>query len=229
MMAIEEQVKALSNWASPVGMRIPLGLEEKGVKYDYQEEDWQSKSELLLKMNPIHKKVPVLIHNGKPVTESLIILEYIDEAWPSSHNNFLPTNPYDRAIAKFWAEFIDKVLWLSALNIVKTKGEAQEEAKRAFIQGLILLEGALREICGGKAYFGGERIGFVDIVFIPLVCWFHTIEVLGGFKIPLEDKCPSIDAWVKSCMERESVKKILPHPEKVLEIAIEFRNALLTG
>eukprot|EP01018_Ginkgo_biloba_P019448 Gb_16562 [translate_table: standard] len=196
----------------------------KGVKYDYQEENLQNKSELLLKMNPIHKKVPVLIHNGKPVMESLIILEYIDEAWPYSDNNFLPSNPYDRAIAKFWADVTDKKLCEATRNIVKTKGEAQGEAKREFIQGLVLLEGALRENCGGKAYFGGERIGFVDIAFIPLVCWFHALEILGGFKIPLEDKCPSIDAWVKRCMERESVKKILPQPEKVLEFAIGLRK-----
>eukprot|EP01018_Ginkgo_biloba_P019456 Gb_16567 [translate_table: standard] len=229
-MASEEQVKALSVWVSPFGMRMVIGLEEKGVKYDYQEEEnWQNKSELLLKMNPIYKKIPVLIHNGKHVIESLIVLEYIDEAWPSSHNNFLPSNPYDRAIAKFWADFTDKKICETAVTIVKTTGETQEEAKREFIESLVLLEGVLREICGGKAYFGGERIGFVDIVFIPLVCWFHAVEVLGGFKIPLEEKCPSIDAWVKRCMERESVKKILPQPEKVLEFAIGFRNVRLTG
>eukprot|EP01018_Ginkgo_biloba_P019457 Gb_16568 [translate_table: standard] len=188
-MASEEQVKTLSVWVSPFGMRMVIGLEEKGVKYDYQEEEnWQNKSELLLKMNPIYKKMPVLVHNGKHVIESLIVLEYIDKAWPSSYNNFFHSNPYDRAIANFWADFTDK-----------------------------------------KAYFGGKRIGFIDIVFIPLVFWFHVVEVLGGFKIPLEDKCPSIDAWVKRCIERESVKKILPQPEKVLEFAIGFRNVRLTG
>jgi len=94
---MEEQVKVLNGSAS---WRVLIGLEEKGIKYEYQEENISSKSELLLQMNPIHKKVPVLIHNGKPVCESLVILEYIDDAWASS-NPFLPSNAYDRVHARF--------------------------------------------------------------------------------------------------------------------------------
>jgi len=139
-MEEEEQVKVLSLWASPFGMRVLIGLEEKGVKYEYQEENLSSKSELLLQMNPVHKKIPVLIHNGKPVCESLIILEYIDEAWASS-NPFMPSNAYGRARARFWADFVDnKVLEDGASPILKYKGEAQEEGKRNILEYLGLLE-----------------------------------------------------------------------------------------
>jgi len=229
-MEEEEQVKVLSLWASPFGMRVLIGLEEKGVKYEYLEENLSSKSELLLQMNPVHKKIPVLIHNGKPVCESLIILEYIDEAWASS-NPFMPSNAYGRARARFWADFVDnKVLEDGASPILKYKGEAQEEGKRNILEYLGLLEGALNELSGGiKPYFGGEQFGFMDIVFIPFVSWFVGWETMGNWKIPLDTQFPRLHEWVNACMDRESVKKILPHPEKIVELAVQVRNKFVSS
>ena len=76
-----DQVTLLNFWASPFGMRVRIELAEKGVKYEYSEQDLRNKSALLLQTNHVHKKIPVLVHNGKPVCESLTIVQYIDEAW----------------------------------------------------------------------------------------------------------------------------------------------------
>jgi len=91
-------------WASMFGMRARIALAEKGVKYDYKEEDLKNKSPLLLQMNPIHKKIPVLIHNGKFICESAIIVQYIDEVW-NDKASFMPSDPYERAQARFWVDY----------------------------------------------------------------------------------------------------------------------------
>ena len=54
-----------------------------------------------------HKKIPVLIYNGKPICESSIIVQYIDEVWKDMVP-LLPSDLYRRAKAKFWVNSIDK-------------------------------------------------------------------------------------------------------------------------
>ncbi|GLJ19073.1 hypothetical protein SUGI_0342500 [Cryptomeria japonica] len=216
-MAGKDEVKLLGFWASPFALRVMIALEEKGIKYEYIEEDLLSKkSPLLLELNPVHKQVPVLIHNGRPVVESAIILQYIDEVW-SNGLAFLPSDPYDRAIALFWVDFIEKKLFVQGRLLYRTKKEEQEEGKRQVIEGLEILEETLK----GKEYFGGTTFGIVDIAFAPLMSFFHTFEVLGDFKFMFEDKFPNIFGWMKKCRERESIKKILPQEEKLLQWAMQ--------
>lgn len=70
-----------------------------------------SRSNLLLISNPVHRKVPVLSHDDKIICESLIIVEYIDQAWTDNGYSILPSDPYDPSVARSWAAFVDdKVL-----------------------------------------------------------------------------------------------------------------------
>ncbi|KAG0466148.1 hypothetical protein HPP92_017728 [Vanilla planifolia] len=153
-MAGEKGVKLLDFWASPFGQRVRIALAEKGVEYDYHEENLAEKSELLLKSNPVHKKIPVLIHDGRPVCESLIIVQYIDDVWPD-RNPILPSDPYSRAQARFWADYIDKKVYEGGYKLWKLKGEGLEDAKKEFVEILQILEGEL----GDKEYFTGKNFG----------------------------------------------------------------------
>ncbi|XP_057506037.1 probable glutathione S-transferase isoform X1 [Actinidia eriantha] len=214
-----DEVVLLSIWPSMFGMRVQIALEEKGVEYEYKEEDLINKSALLLKMNPIHKKVPVLIHNGKPVCESSIAVQYIDEVWKDKFP-LLPSDPYQRAQARFWADYIDKKIYDAGRKVWTTKGEDQEVGKEEFIDCLKVLEGAL----GDNPYFGGEEFGFVDVSLVPFYCWFYGYETCGNFSI--EAECPKLIAWAKRCMERESVSKSLPDPQKIYDFILQLKKRI---
>ena len=58
-----DEVILLDFYLSPFGMRARIALAEKGIEYEYKEENLSDKSPLLLKMNPVKKQIPVLIHN----------------------------------------------------------------------------------------------------------------------------------------------------------------------
>lgn len=95
-----EKVVLLNFTASPYAARVRVALAEKEVPYEAQEEDlFGNKSPLPLQMNPVLKLVPVLIHNGKPICESLNIAQYFDEAWDEK-SPLLPSDPHRRANAK---------------------------------------------------------------------------------------------------------------------------------
>ena len=97
---------------------------------------------------------------------------------------------------------------VTARRIWATKGE-EKEASKELIEIFKMLESEL----GDKHYFGGETFGYVDIALIGFYSWFGVYNKFGNMSI--ESECPTLTAWAKRCLHRESVTKTLPKSEKV--------------
>ncbi|KAK8492924.1 hypothetical protein V6N13_094506 [Hibiscus sabdariffa] len=198
-----DEVKLFGMWASPYSRRVQLALKLKGIPYEYIEEDLSNKSSLLLKYNPVHQKIPVLVHNGKPIAESLVILEYIDETW---RNNpvLLPQDPFERSMARFWAKFIDEKILITARKVSFNTGKEQEQAIEELTEQLKLLENELK----GKPYFAGEAIGYLDIVVANfLVFWFRNLQEALGINMFTQEKFPIIFEWIKKLVKINVVEE----------------------
>ncbi|KAL3511193.1 hypothetical protein ACH5RR_030594 [Cinchona calisaya] len=213
-------VKLIGAWTSPYVMRAQIALNLKSIKYEFLAEKTGSKSELLLKSNPVHKKIPVLIHDDKPICESLVIVQYIDEVW-SSGPSILPSDPYDRAIARFWAAYLDDK-WFPAIKGIGMAKE--EEARKAAIeqvrQGLAYLEEEfVKSSSKGKDFFGGDKIGYLDIAFGCFLGWLRVTEKMNNMKFLDEIKTPNLFKWAEKFCADDSVKDVMPDTDKLLEFA----------
>ncbi|KAL0311392.1 UNVERIFIED_CONTAM: putative glutathione S-transferase parC [Sesamum angustifolium] len=211
-----DEVVLLDDYVSMFGMRARVALAEKGVEYEYREESLQAeKSTLLLQMNPVHKQVPLLIHNGNPICESLIIVEYIDEVWKDKSPDLLPADPYHRAQARFWANFVDRKVYDAGRRLSGTKEEEQESGKKDFIAALKLLEAEL----GDKPYFGGENFGFLDVALIPFYTWFPASRLAATLALKR-----ALSENMGEEMRGESVSKSLADPKKVYDFVLFLKK-----
>lgn len=211
-------VKLLGSWASPYVNRAEIALKIKSIEFEFIQENTLNKSELLLKSNPVYKKIPVLFHDEKPICESLVILQYMDEAWPNSPS-ILPSDRYDRAIARFWSSYIDEKWYPLVVEYKKAEAkEAKTAAVEKMSEGNLLLEEAFIKISKGKSFFGGDRIGYLDIVLGSLLGWVKAFETVDEMKILDETKMPRLAEWDKRFCSDKIVKDIIPQPEKLVEI-----------
>ncbi|KAK4358161.1 hypothetical protein RND71_023771 [Anisodus tanguticus] len=139
-------------------MRPRIAHNIKSVDYDFLEEQIGSKSELLLKSNPVYKKILVLIHDGKSICESLIIVQYIDEVWTSGPS-ILPADPYDRAIARFWASYIDDK-WFPLLRVlaVAQGDDAIKAEPEPVVEDLVLLEDAFKNCSKARSSLAETKL-----------------------------------------------------------------------
>ncbi|KAF7137433.1 hypothetical protein RHSIM_Rhsim07G0046800 [Rhododendron simsii] len=205
-----DDLKIFRTWSSRFALRIIWALQLKGLEYETIFEDLSQKSPLLLQYNPTYKKVPVLVHNGKPISESLVILEYIEDAW--KQNPLLPKDPYERAMARFWAKFIDDKLLKSVNDVLFTKGKEQEEGIPKVMENLKYIEEELE----GKKFFGGATIGFTDIALGWTANLLGVFEEVTGIKFIDAHKFPQISEWMHNFCDVPVIKANWPSRDKLL-------------
>ncbi|KAF3445977.1 hypothetical protein FNV43_RR11154 [Rhamnella rubrinervis] len=218
-----ESVKLLGFWCSPYALRVKWALKLKGIEYEYVEEDLVNKSPQLLQYNPAYKKIPVLVHHGKPVVESLVILEYIDDTW--KQNPILPEDPYERAVARFWAKFADDKCVPAMMGAFTKQGEEKEKAVKEAQENLKILESGL----GEKSFFGGDKIGFVDIAVGWIGVWVRLTEEVAEVNLVDAKTMPLLNAWFERFPELPTIKECIPPWDKLLEHNRNFHKRLTAG
>ena len=102
---------------------------------------------------------------------------------------------------------------------VKTD-EERAEVMRQTIAAADALEGGLKECSGGKGlFFGGESVGYVDVLLGGMVSWVKVTEVVSGAKMIDATKTPLLAAWMERFCELDAARAVLQDVGAVVEYA----------
>ncbi|CAN1144734.1 Glutathione transferase GST 23 [Linum perenne] len=220
-------IKLLGTWPSPFSYLVIWALKLKDIDYEYIPEDLSNKSQLLLQSNPVHKKIPVLIHGGKPISESMIILQYLDDSFPESYP-LMPTDPYEKAVARFWIKFAEDKL-SSAFMIFRTSGEEQRKAVEETLEVLKILEEHAFGPLESKYFGGDEMVNIVDLAYGVMGYWLDAVEYCTGVKVFDPLKFPRFHGWIGRFNDAPVIRDNLPDREELFAYFKRRREMILSA
>lgn len=194
----------------PYVERSRIALLEKRVPHDVRFIDLSDKPAWFLAISPMGR-VPVLLVDDRPVFESMVINELVEELHPEP--SLLPGGPLLRAEARSWIVFAnDAVMPPSfAAMLARAGGAAGGEMEKplgALRDALSRLEAQAAR--GGGPFFAGPAFTLVDAAYAPFLRRWRVAESWGPPGERLLPGFPAVSAWAEALAARPSVREAEP-------------------
>jgi len=206
-------IKMYGFWRSAASFRVRAALNLKGLAFEEEMINLDANAQhdpAYEALNP-HASVPSLIvDGGTPLTQSMAILEYLEEKYPSPA--LLPADPNGRArvrsLALLWAaDYHPLIVPRVRAYLAATMG--QDEAARTawvkhwFREGLATGEKYLaNDPLTGRFCHGGS-VSFADL------CLMGQAMGARVFKVDISD-LPTVSRIVENCLKLDAIQRALP-------------------
>ena len=207
----------VSHALCPYVQRVAIVLAEKRLTFERREVDLACKPDWFLAISPLGK-TPVLVVDGRPIFESAVICEYLEDSEPPRLH---PVDPLERARHRGWMAFGSSMLDAIAALYNAPTDVALAERSRALRIRFEQIEAEL----GDGQFFAGSAFSIVDAVFAPIFRYFDVIERLD---IDVLSGLPAVGRWRRALAERRSVIEAVgdDYQERLVAFIVERRSAL---
>lgn len=183
-----QPLQLYAGWFCPFVQRAWIVLEEKQIAYQYIEINPYDKAASFLALNP-RGLVPTLGcpagpdgRETKPLYESNIICEYLDEAYADTSQHgpgLLPSDPYARARCRIWIDFVASRIVPAFYRFCQHQPRSEYSIQEARADFLAHLKTFAADAHADGPFFLGADISMVDITLAP---WLIRLWVFDHFK-----------------------------------------------
>ena len=169
-------MKLYTFFRSSAAFRVRIALNLKGLQYESVPKAFarnEHRTPDYLALNP-HGLIPALATDGVVLSQSLAIIEYLDERHPAPP--LLPDDPIDRARVRSMALTIACEIHplnnLRVLNYLRDVFEQDEDGVGTWYRhwittGFAGLESQARELSTAGRYCFGDAVSLADVLLVP--------------------------------------------------------------
>lgn len=191
----------------PFAHRASIALGEKSVGFEPVFFTAGARPAELDTIGP-YAKSPTIVDGEDRVWDSQIVVEYLDDRYPSPR--LLPADPHGRAEARMLSTRIDREIGAKqgvlvrelVLEPVERRDPANVEAAKRDIAAMLP---AWNDRLAARDYLLGDGLGFADITLYTLLA---AIERTAGLRVPNE--LTHLRAWFDRIAARPSARLLVP-------------------
>lgn len=206
-------------------------LEEKQIPYQYVEVNPYHKPQSLLKLNP-RGLVPTLEYDGKPLYESTVVAEFLEDAYPNTKSSLRPKDPYDTARMRIWSDYITSRIIPAFHRFLQYQPHSEGSTngmKEVQTEYLNHLKEFTSEMHPEGPFFMGNEPMLIDFILAPWAVRHWVFDHFkGGSGIPKSNEAgvSTLDSkvwarwnkWLNAIKDRPSVKETTSETEHYMPI-----------
>ena len=202
---------------------VKFALREKGLEFE-QATLYPSQEDAVLSVSPMGK-VPVLETGGVFLSETNVILEYLDET--TEGPALYPADPLEKAQVKQLVKHIELYLELPARRCYpevffggQVSDETKEQTREALLKGIRALARKAR----WQPFLAGDRLTAADVFFLYSA---DLAKAVAGklFGIDLLAEAPGSAELLARLNERDSAKSVAAERDLAMEKFLKYARS----